>query len=299
VSPLAQTLKLLNQLSQSEVQDGLSCCFALTESGQVVWFDQTGSPMRVAVQGAALVSTGPVSLPTQTVRGISQAEAYEHLTHSFYQPRLAMYRPGGSSRRRVKTSPLVLLFLVLVGSLVLMTNLFSATTITAQTTAVVAARPGDYSPIGAATISRTTFKAFLAELHSPAIPEADSIYSAIVSQGADPALALAFFEHESSGGNAGVASFTKSIGNIRCTPGYACYDSLGNGSFRKYASWTAGATDWVRLLKYYRDGRGLTTLEQIIPVYAPAADNNNEAAYVLAVKHRVDTLREREKSGAN
>lgn len=293
MSALTQTLKLLSQLEQSEAQDGLSCCFALTERGQVVWFDQTGSPQRVAVQGAALVSTGPVSLPTQIVRGISQFEAYEHLTRSFYQPRLAIYQPSRSSRR-VKTSPLVLLFLVLAGLLVLITNLLSsATTITAQN-AVVAARPGDYSPIGAPTISRATFKAFLAELHSPALSEADSMYSAIVSQGADPALALAFFEHESSGGNAGVASFTKSIGNIRCTPGYSCYDSLGNGLFRQYASWTEGASDWVQLLKYYRAGRGLTSLEEIIPVYAPAADNNNEAAYILAVKHRVDTLRERE-----
>jgi len=44
-----------------------------------------------------------------------------------------------------------------------------------------------------------------------------------------------------------------------------------------------------------RDGRGLATLEQIIPVYAPAVDNNNEAAYVQAVKHRVESLRERKK----
>jgi len=51
----------------------------------------------------------------------------------------------------------------------------------------------------------------------------------------------------------------------------------------------------VQLLKYYRDGQRLATLEQIIPVYAPAADNNNEAAYILAVKNRVESLREREK----
>ena len=45
-----------------------------------------------------------------------------------------------------------------------------------------------------------------------------------------------------------------------------------------------------------RDGRGLASLEQIIPVYALAADYNNEAAYVLAVKHRVESLKERKKS---
>ena len=45
-----------------------------------------------------------------------------------------------------------------------------------------------------------------------------------------------------------------------------------------------------------QDGRGLAIILQIIPVYAPAADYNNEAAYVLAVKHRVESLKEREKS---
>jgi len=45
-----------------------------------------------------------------------------------------------------------------------------------------------------------------------------------------------------------------------------------------------------------QNGRGLATLEQIIPVYALAADYNNEAAYVLAVKHRVESLKERKKS---
>lgn len=45
-----------------------------------------------------------------------------------------------------------------------------------------------------------------------------------------------------------------------------------------------------------QNGRGLASLEQIIPVYAPVADNDNEAAYVLAVKHRVESIREREKS---
>jgi len=44
-----------------------------------------------------------------------------------------------------------------------------------------------------------------------------------------------------------------------------------------------------------QDGRGLAIILQIIPVYAPAADYNNEAAYVLAVKQQVNTLRERKK----
>ncbi len=34
---------------------------------------------------------------------------------------------------------------------------------------------------------------------------------------------------------------------------------------------------------------GLTTVDKIIPTYAPAADNNNEAAYIASVKHALDT----------
>ena len=48
---------------------------------------------------------------------------------------------------------------------------------------------------------------------------------------------------------------------------------------------------------FAQDGRGLATLEQIIPVYAPAADNNNEATYILAVKHQVESLRACQKIG--
>ncbi len=288
-----QTLKLLAALEESEPKEILANCFALTERGEVSRFDQTGSPHRVGVEGAALISTGIVLLPTQSVQGISSAEAYQWLT----RPR---FKPGQFlSKRRSgqKTIPLLFLIMALIGEFVLFINILSngsATSIMAQT-AIVTAPSGYYNPIGAPTISRATFKAFLAELHSPALTEAESMYSASVEEGADPALVLAFFEHESSGGNAGVASVTKSIGNIRCSSGYSCFATLGNGSFRLYSTWMEGTRDWVCLLKYYRDGRGLATLEEIIPTYAPAADHNNEAAYIAGVKNRVNQLREREK----
>jgi murein DD-endopeptidase MepM/ murein hydrolase activator NlpD len=130
---------------------------------------------------------------------------------------------------------------------------------------------------------------------SPALAEAESMYEAIVQEGGDPAIALAFFEHESSGGKAGVAVFTHSLGNLRCTPGYSCYQTENNGAFRSYPNWTEGARDWTRLMAhYYRDELGLTTLEQILPVYVPTSDGNAPASYLQAVKSRVDQLRRQE-----
>lgn len=160
---------------------------------------------------------------------------------------------------------------------------------------VVVPPTGYYNPLGPATISKEVFREFIAQMGSPALPEADTMYAACIEEGCDPALALAFFEHESSGGKAGVAVYTRSIGNIRCSAGYECYQTGGNGSFRRYPSWTVGVRDWAKLLRFYRDSWKLSTLEQIIPRYAPNADNNNEAAYIAAVKSRVDKLRLRQK----
>ena len=49
----------------------------------------------------------------------------------------------------------------------------------------------------------------------------------------------------------------------------------------------------MRLLKQYEE-KGLRTLDQIIPVYAPQEDNNDVNGYINAVKQRVDNLRKRE-----
>lgn len=55
--------------------------------------------------------------------------------------------------------------------------------------------------------------------------------------------------------------------------GYLVFDSMANGI-------RAMAVD----LKNKITKRGLNTIEKIIPVYAPAADNNNVAAYIASVE---------------
>lgn len=95
----------------------------------------------------------------------------------------------------------------------------------------------------------------------------------------DPCLSLAFFHHESSYGQKGIAYTTHSIGNIRCVPGWPrCI----NG-FKFYLTWVASVDDWFKLIDAYR-ADGLDTLPKIIHRYAPSSDGNNEAAYVQAVQ---------------
>jgi hypothetical protein len=117
------------------------------------------------------------------------------------------------------------------------------------------------------------------------------IYDLGLKYGINPAISLAFFIHESgAGSNPAWAGWkedgtsTKNVGNIICTPGYRCH-----GRFRDYDTWEQGIEDWYKLIsELYVQEWGRTTVEQIIPKYAPAADNNDENAYINVVKRLVE-----------
>lgn len=143
------------------------------------------------------------------------------------------------------------------------------------------------------SISAAFIDSVLAYYRSPAQGMGQKVYDYGVKYGIDPAFALAFFGHESSFGLYGVAVETHSLGNIRCTAGYRCLDTVGNGSFRKYATWSEGIEDWYRLIReMYLDQNRLYTVSQIIPVYAPQADHNNERAYIDYVEEHVQIWRD-------
>ena len=138
------------------------------------------------------------------------------------------------------------------------------------------------SVIGSPSLSAAFVDRVLATYGSPAVGLGRALYADSKQFQIDDAYALAFFLHESVFGTMGVARFTRSIGNIRCS-GYAtCLEG-----FRSYASWQVGAWDWFRLLKDEYLPRGLTTVQSIVPVYAPASDHNNVVAYIAAVLHAV------------
>jgi flagellum-specific peptidoglycan hydrolase FlgJ len=148
-----------------------------------------------------------------------------------------------------------------------------------------AAAPYQVDTAPSITVER--IEAVLQQYGSPAVGTGQAFYDLGVKYGINPAVALAFFIHESSCGTKGVARFTKSIGNIRTTPGYRDYQG-----YRAYDSWEQGIEDYYKLIRdLYIDGWGLHTLAQILPRYAPPADNNDTGAYIQNVQKLMDSWR--------
>lgn len=182
------------------------------------------------------------------------------------------------------------LFLLLLAALLIMTVQGESGASGQATTAQMASQTNGYSVIGKPSISANLINRVLCSASSPACGTGAALYADGIRYGIDPVYALAFFEHESAFGTTGVARVTRSLGNIRCTPGYACLYS-----FRAYATWQAGYVDWYRLiLNLYIKQWHLTTVEQIIPVYAPARDGNDPQAYTAAVENAVNQWRKAE-----
>lgn len=145
----------------------------------------------------------------------------------------------------------------------------------------------DYTVVGKPSISAEFINRVLAHYHSPASGKGQALYDYGLQYGIDPAYALAFFMHESTFGTRGVARVTHSLGNIRATADHPQYQG-----YRLYHTWEEGFEDWYRLIaNQYVNAWGLSTIDQIIPVYAPSSDNNNEALYIRTIKMAVNHWR--------
>jgi hypothetical protein len=153
------------------------------------------------------------------------------------------------------------------------------------TKVAIPSHPGPYSVLGQPTITVDFINQVLAAYHSPAAGKGQTLYDLGVKYGIDPAFALAFFMHESSFGTAGEARFSLSLGNLRCIPNYKCQDG-----YAWFNTWEDGFEAWYKLIRnLYVAIWGLTTVDQIIPRYAPPSDNNDDAAYIAALKRAIDT----------
>ena len=99
--------------------------------------------------------------------------------------------------------------------------------------------------------------------------------------GIDPAFALAFFWHESNFGTKGEAYYSKSLGNLRCINDRGIM-------YRRLCmvqSWEDGYTAWYSLISnLYIKQWGLSTIDQIIPKYAPAVTTTTKQAYINNVR---------------
>jgi hypothetical protein len=140
---------------------------------------------------------------------------------------------------------------------------------------------------GPPTLSAAFLNAILALAHSPASGTGQILYDLSQQYQIDDAYALAFFQHESDYGTTGIARFTRSLGNIRCSAGYICLDG-----YRYYTTWQQGEQDWYVLIRQlYVNQWHLTTVAQIVPIYAPASDGNDPTSYIAAVDNAVTVWR--------
>lgn len=148
---------------------------------------------------------------------------------------------------------------------------------------------GDLPIKGPPTSTPEQIQTFLEKIGSPAAKEegfSKALYDACTNRGIDPSVAVGFFLQESTAGRYGRGHNNMSLGNIK---GVSPESGQTDGTFRKYNSWAEGARDWARLIdESYAGKRGLQTLSQVISVYAPGSDNNNERGYVATVKGVVE-----------
>jgi hypothetical protein len=138
------------------------------------------------------------------------------------------------------------------------------------------------SIIGTPTISAQQITTILAAYHSPAAGLGQDVYDLGVQYGIDPIHVLAIFLHESRMGTTGEATKTMSPGNERCIKDRPCVD----GGYAQMYSWQDG---FAHLFSLLYDGyiKGhvsskcpCVTITQIVPVFAPSSDGNNEQAYI-------------------
>lgn len=149
---------------------------------------------------------------------------------------------------------------------------------------VVTPATSAYSVVGAQTLSVDFINRVLATAGSPAVGKGQALSDLGVKYGINAAFALAFFRHESNFGKAGEARSSLSLGNLRCIPDTQCTDN-----YAWFPTWEAGFEAWYKLIRtLYVTNWGLTTIDQIIPRYAPPSDKNDDVAYMAALKKSID-----------
>ena len=118
---------------------------------------------------------------------------------------------------------------------------------------------------------------------TPLFPVAQQILDGGAAYNINPAFALAIWTHESALDMAGASVANNNPGNLICAaavqpPAIGC-----NGRWAVYPDLAAAVADWYRYIDaFYVQQRGLTTVETILPVYAPAVENDT-AGYIARV----------------
>ena len=141
----------------------------------------------------------------------------------------------------------------------------------------------DYALLGAPTISAATFTQALTAANSPALGEVDAVeyYNLCVSNGVNPAVALAFFKQESEYGTKEGAATRKNWGNL--------WDKAAN-ALGVYTSWLQSLRDWnVRLQTGAYVAQGPPTIAGIVPLYR-GPDRPGNAEYLAGLRSTIEWL---------
>jgi hypothetical protein len=117
--------------------------------------------------------------------------------------------------------------------------------------------------------------------------DAQLSYRAVVAERVSPAFCLAV-SSGTKASSAGWASATTSTPGRRVTPARPSRSKvrrlkLPQGTYIRYPSWEEGFRDLaVRLSvpNYIYGRKGLVTIAQIMPVFAPVSDDNNDPIFI-------------------
>lgn len=143
--------------------------------------------------------------------------------------------------------------------------------------------------VGPPSISAQFINQLLCKYGNPEVcGTGQDLYTLGVQHGIDPVFAVAFFWNESNFGRTGAAVTTRNLGNLRSSP----REAFESGGFACFSDWSTGYQAWYELIDspmYVK--AGLTTVEQIIPRYAPSGDNNRPSHYIAVVESAVSLWR--------
>ncbi|MBA3947096.1 MAG: glucosaminidase domain-containing protein [Herpetosiphonaceae bacterium] len=144
-----------------------------------------------------------------------------------------------------------------------------------------AAQTGQTTVVGPPSISGATVSRIVAG--TPLAPYATQIYQLGAQATIDPAFALAIWDHESQFGTTGAAVANHNMGNLICDAALHPPATGCNGRWAVYAAWPDAISDWYGYINRRYISKGLTTVEQILYVYAPPSENNTQG-YITTVE---------------
>lgn len=138
---------------------------------------------------------------------------------------------------------------------------------------------------GPPSVNYPGFADILRRYNSPAAVRdaADKLYLTCISAGIDPAIALAFAVKEHSLRWLGVAEKTLGWGNVVCTQRWKAAGGRCINRFAAYNTYEQGLEEWIGIMRRVYWERGLRTVSQATPVYAPESDGNKPVQYAEQV----------------